>query len=227
MSDHSRIADHPSPSSSAAGFAESPRRLSRALRASLLALLIAGAATAGAQQADDEAITTGEPIACAQRDDAGHCVVTDEGATKPAATANGQALEAAHKAAIRHRDLERRALHELLLQRACGNQKTWCALNAASGCATQLAQMCTAAAQQAAACLKQAANYCTAFPQNDNCLKERQAQCPSAKKQKIEVLLAKYPKLSAQQVEHIRQVARQMDANLGSWINDLFNWLGL
>jgi hypothetical protein len=226
VSDHSRIADHPLPFSPA-GLLESPRRMPRALRASLLALLIASSATAGAQQADDDAIASGEPVACAQRDDAGHCVVTDESSTPPAATADSAALEAAHKAAIRHRDLERRALHELLLQRACSNQKTYCALNAAPGCAAQLAQMCTAAAQQAATCLKQAVSYCAAFPQNTHCLKDRQAQCPSAKKQKIEVLLAKYPKLSAQQVEHIKQVARQMDANLGSWVGDLFRWLGL
>jgi hypothetical protein len=136
-------------------------------------------------------------------------------------------LQAAHLTAIQRRNQEDRALRELLLQRACNNRKTYCAQNAAAGCAAQLAQMCTAIAQQATACLNQARQYCTTFPQNAGCLKQRQAQCPSAKKQSLEALLAKYPKLSAQQQEQVRQTARNIDSNLGgNWIGDLFRLLG-
>jgi hypothetical protein len=138
-----------------------------------------------------------------------------------------ESLQTAHRTAIRRNEQEQRALRELLLQRACTNRKAYCTQNPAAGCAEQLAQMCTAVAQQAKACLEQAKQYCTAFPQNADCLKQRQAQCPSAKKQTIDALLAKYPRLSAQQEEHVRSVARQMDSNFGgSWIGDLFRWLG-
>lgn len=136
-------------------------------------------------------------------------------------------LQAAHRTAIQRRNHEERALRELLLQRACNNKKAYCAQNAAAGCAQQLTQMCTAIAQQAKACLEQARQYCTTFPQNAGCFKQRQLQCPSAKKQSLDTLLAKYPNLSEQQQLHVRQVARNIDSNLGgNWIGDLFRLLG-
>jgi hypothetical protein len=136
-------------------------------------------------------------------------------------------LQAARRTAIQRHNHEERALRELLLQRACSNKRAYCTQNAAVGCAEQLTQMCTAIAQQAKACLEQARQYCTAFPQNGACFKQRLAQCPSAKKQSLDVLLAKYPNLSDQQQLHVRQVARNIDTNLGgNWIGDLFRWLG-
>jgi hypothetical protein len=140
---------------------------------------------------------------------------------------NVESLQTAHKAAIRHHDLEERALRELLLQRACNNKAAYCATSATVGCKQQLAQMCAAIVQQATTCLSQARQYCATFPQNADCLGQRQAQCPSAKKQSTDALLAKYPKLSAQQQAHVRQLAQQIDANLNtSWVGDLFRWLG-
>lgn len=202
------------------------------LRLTLLAAAVAGATAATAQQQDTPSLEQLESLrsaACAQPDADGRCPAEadPEDATGAEPAASTHTLDIAHKAAIRQREVERRALRELLLQRACNNRKAYCAQNAAPGCAEQLAQMCTAVAQQAAACAKQAVAYCATFPQIPNCVAQRQAQCPSAKRQRIDVLLAKYPQLSAQQVEHVKNVARQIDANLGSsWVGDLFRWLG-
>lgn len=159
------------------------------------------------------------------------CTDSADAATDGATDAAAQTRDTrdiARRAAIRQRNVEQRALRELLLQRACHNRKAYCAHNAAPGCAEQLAQMCTAAEQQAEACKRQAVSYCTTFPQIPDCVRQRLAQCPSARRQTVDALLAKYPQLSAQQVEHVKSVARQMDANIGSsWVGDLFRWLGL
>jgi hypothetical protein len=136
-------------------------------------------------------------------------------------------LQTAHRAAIRRNELERRALHELLLQRTCGKPAAYCAIDAAPDCATQLQQMCTAIQRQAATCQSNAALYCATAGQSSNCLKQRQALCPTAKKQTVDKLLAKYPRLTLQQQAHVRQVAQQIDANQGNWIGNLFRWLGL
>jgi hypothetical protein len=135
-------------------------------------------------------------------------------------------LQTAHRAATRRNELERRALQELLLQRTCGKPATYCAINATPDCATQLQQMCASIQQQAATCQKNAALYCATTGQSSNCLKQRQALCPTAKKQTIDKLLAKYPRLTLQQQAHVRQVAQQIDANQNNWIGNLFRWFG-
>lgn len=208
------------PSSPAIDF--KPRFLQRT---ALLAACITCAAAAGAEDpaADNASWLDGVRSRCEQQYSADQCRddrFLDE-------KYNVESLQVAHKAAIRHRELEQKALRELLLQRVCNNKAAYCANNASAGCAGQLAQMCAAIKQQAATCLAQAKQYCTAFPHNDDCLDQRQAQCPSAKKQSLDQLLAKYPKLSAQQQAHVRQVAQQIDTNLNTnWIGDLFRWLG-
>lgn len=188
-------------------------------------MLIAGASTVGAEPSNEENASwlDGIRAQCEQQYSLEQC--QDHNFLNE--HFHVDSLQAAHKSAIQRRTQEDRVLRELLLQRACNNKKAYCAQNAAAGCAQQLTQMCTAIAQQAAACLKEARQYCTAFPQNAGCLKQRQAQCPSEKKQSVDVLLAKYPNLSAQQQLHVRQVARNIDANLGgSWISELFRRLG-
>lgn len=136
-------------------------------------------------------------------------------------------LQTAHRAAMRRSELEQRALRELLLQRSCGNTAAYCSGDATTDCAAQLQQMCAAITQQAAACVSEAAQYCAASGQSSDCLKQRQPQCPSAKKQSIDELLVKYSKLTLQQQMHVRQVAQQIDANQdSSWIGNLFRWLG-
>lgn len=198
---------------------------STAIRISLIALLMASAAASGAQEqsdADRATLDNNQPR-CEQRDDTGQC----QDNTGSETSTKGTALEAARKAAIRHHNLEQRALQELLLQRACNTKSAYCAQNAAPDCVAQLEQMCASIAQQAATCLLQAAQYCGNFQQSSDCIKQREAQCPSTKKQSVDVLLAKYPKLSARQATHIRQVATQIDENLNTnWIGDLFRWLG-
>jgi hypothetical protein len=133
-------------------------------------------------------------------------------------------LQTAHRAAIRRNEMEQRALRELMLQHSCGNIAAYCA-NAAADCAGQLQQMCSTIQKQAAACVIQAAQYCAASGQGSACLAQRQALCPSPKKQPIDKLLAKYPKLTAAQQANVRRVGLQMDAKDSSWIGNLFRWL--
>ncbi|HSB94858.1 MAG TPA: hypothetical protein VLC91_00305 [Spongiibacteraceae bacterium] len=140
-------------------------------------------------------------------------------------------LQAAHRAAVRRKEMEQSALRELLLQRTCGNPAAYCAINTTADCATQLQQqlqqMCASIQQQTANCLNTATQYCASAGQSSNCLAQRRALCPTAIRQPIDTLLAKYPKLTLQQQMHVRQVAQQMDANQGgSWIGNLFRWLG-
>lgn len=196
------------------------------LRRALLAALVAGATTAaGAQEPEPDNISwlDGVRAQCEQQYDAERC--KDHEFLNQ--NFHVDSLQAAHRSAIQRRGQEERALRELLLQRACNNRKAYCAQNAAAGCAAQLAQMCTAIAQQAKACLGQAKAYCNAYQSEPDCLRLRQSQCPSAKKQSIDAFLVKYPKLSTQQQEQVRQAALRMDADFGgSWIGDLFRRLG-
>lgn len=136
-------------------------------------------------------------------------------------------LQTAHNTATRRQQQEQRALRELLLQRTCGSPATYCANNPAEDCAAQLQQMCASLQQQAATCVSQTVAICADGEANADCVVQRLAQCPSAKKQSVDKLLAKYPKLSTAQQIHIRQVAQQIDSNQSGWIGNLFSWLGL
>jgi hypothetical protein len=206
-----------------------PRTLRNApfLRRSLLALLVAGATTASAQQQEAEpgkpSWLDGVRAQCEQQYSAEQC--QDHEFLNQ--NFHVDSLQAAHRTAIKRRSQEETALRELLLQRACTNRQAYCAQSGAAGCAAQLAQMCTAIAQQAKACIAQAKQFCATYQVDSNCVSQRQLQCPSAKKQSIDALLVKYPKLSTQQQLQIRQAALRMDSDFGgSWIGDLFRRLG-
>jgi hypothetical protein len=134
-------------------------------------------------------------------------------------------LQIAHKAAIRHRQEEQNALRELSLQRLCDQDpKKFCG-TASADCILQMQQMCADIKRRAELCTVQAQQFCLDNPK-DNCLAERTRYCPSAKKQDIATLLAKYPKLTPTQKNRIAGVAQQMDAKNSNLIERLFEWLG-
>jgi len=135
-------------------------------------------------------------------------------------------LQVAHKASMRGKQEEQRALRELTLQRLCGqNPAKYCAGETDGLCAQQMAQMCADIRQRAANCIAYARQICSESTQS-SCLPQQSAFCPSAKKQDIKVLLAKYPRLSAEQKNRLTQTAQQLDKNNRGLIGNLFHWLG-
>jgi hypothetical protein len=199
---------------------------SRLLRHVLFASLVAAAAISSAQQQDEEpekaSWLDGVRAQCAEQYSADQCADPDF----LNANFHVDSLQAAHRTAIKRRGEEDRALRELLMQRACNSKKAYCEQNPGTGCAEQLKLMCTAFEQQVKRCLVQAKLYCTAYAAESGCTRERQAQCPAIKRQSVDKLLEKYPKLSAQQQENVRATAGKLDKNLGgSWITDMFRRL--
>lgn len=134
-------------------------------------------------------------------------------------------LQIAHDTARRRHEQERAALRELTLQRVCDDPQEACA-ESDSTCVAQTEQACAALKQQAAQCLAQVETFCAQNP-SAQCVAMRSVRCPSAKEQKIDDLLRKYPLLTATQKAHLRNVAQQLDANNRSVIGSLFQWLGL
>jgi len=137
-----------------------------------------------------------------------------------------RSLQAAHKASMRSRLEEQKALRELSLQHLCGHSpKKYCEGDATGDCIAQIQQMCLDISQRAAQCVAQAEPLCASNTAGD-CLARQTAYCPSAKKQPIGALLAKYPKLSPAQKNRLVQVAEQLDQKDRSLIGQLFQWLG-
>ena len=135
-------------------------------------------------------------------------------------------LQIAHKASIRHTQEERRALGELMLQRLCSQDlKKYCAVDGSTDCIPRTQQTCANIQRYAVACVTNAQQFCAENPQ-DGCLQSMGGHCPTSKKLNIDVLLAKYPKLTGPQQTHIRQVAAQIDASTRGLIGDLLSWFG-
>lgn len=138
-----------------------------------------------------------------------------------------QSLETAHRAAIRRTDLERRALNELTLQRICAvSPSSACATTNDPRCAAQVEQTCANLKNEAAACVQNAKNYC-ASASDANCFAQQTLHCPSAKKQPVEKVLAKYPKLSLEQKLRLTRIAQELDAKQGNWFSRLLDRVGL
>lgn len=134
-------------------------------------------------------------------------------------------LQIAHKASQRGRLEERRALRELSLQRLCGKKTSDFCDDGDALCAQQMTQMCDDLDRRADQCQAYAKDYCADSSERD-CSAQLTAYCPSAKKQDIDVLLAKYPKLSAEQKTRLAQVADALDRKNRGLIGNLFHWLG-
>ena len=135
-------------------------------------------------------------------------------------------LQVAHKASMRGRQEEQRALRELTLQRLCGQSVAKSCAGESDGlCAQQMTQMCADIRQRADNCVAYARQFC-AQNSESGCLARQSAFCPSAKKQDINALLAKYPKLSNDQRNRLAVVAQQLDKSNRGLIGSLFRWLG-
>lgn len=137
-----------------------------------------------------------------------------------------ESLAVAHRASTRQQRLERAALRELTLQHACNRPLATTCGGAADPalCATQIRQQCSSLAQQAANCQRNIATQCAGS--GSACVKQRAALCPSLRKQKVEVVLAKYPKLKPPQKATLTRAANQLEAQTG-WFGDLLAWVGL
>lgn len=137
-----------------------------------------------------------------------------------------QALDIAHHAAIRRMAVEKQALNELTLQRICDiSPSNACATTNDPRCETQVEQTCANLKIEAATCIQNAKNYCASASDN-NCLAQQTSHCPSAKKQPIEKLLAKYPKLSMEQKLRLTRVAQELDAKQSNWFARLLDRVG-
>lgn len=135
-------------------------------------------------------------------------------------------LQIAHRAAIRTRQEERRALQELSLQYLCGqNPDKYCEADTSGTCVPQMQRICLDLRTRAEQCAQQARQFCEQNPADD-CLSQRTRYCPSAKKQKIPELLAKYPKLSPEQKKRLALFANQLQEKNSGLIDRLFGWLG-
>lgn len=139
-----------------------------------------------------------------------------------------KSLEVAQRTAARRSQLQRAALRELTLQRAC-NQSLSNVCGAAEDpqqCATNLVQSCSMLSTQAATCLQNAKTSCATNSSNA-CIEQQAARCPSIKKQPIDVLVAKYPKLTLTQKNQLANTAQQLDATQSNWPTNLLGLLSL
>jgi hypothetical protein len=140
-----------------------------------------------------------------------------------------QSLDVAHRAGIRRDKVQRSALRELTLQRACNEpfSKVCGAAEDPQRCVTDLVQSCTVLKNQTVDCLQNVQHSCAADSNRSACIQQQAARCPSIKKQPTEVLLAKYPKLSPAQKNLLANTAQQLDAEQSYWPTGLLNLLGL
>ncbi len=136
-------------------------------------------------------------------------------------------LEVAHRAAMQRNQQEKKALRELTLQRICSiSAGTACASDAnIAQCTAQVEQSCVAFQAEADNCAQSAQQTCANEVDPNACYQRRTAQCPSFKKQPIEQLLAKYPRLSAAQKSRLIAAAAELDAKTGGLWSNLVEWL--
>jgi hypothetical protein len=142
--------------------------------------------------------------------------------------------EVARRAAVRGNREEQRATRELLLQYSglCEERSAkFCASNPGS-CSLQLQQSCQSLKQRAVYCQAQTRKYCARQRNSANCNEVLQKQCPSAKPQDIDQLLARYDDLTPVQKQRIKQLARQLketrdESLVDGLISSLMGLLGL
>lgn len=135
-------------------------------------------------------------------------------------------LETAHRAAIRRNRMAEEAMRELVLQYTCSDSpaKT-CGDDDSAQCIATVTQTCAKLKTEAALCIKAAETGCANTNNPASCYKQQVARCPSIKKQPINQLLAKYPKLSASQKAKLVSTAKTLDAKTRGWWSDLASWL--
>ena len=137
-------------------------------------------------------------------------------------------LQVAHRAASRRNEEAGKALRELTLQRVCNDAPAKsCASTGVdvAQCSAEITQACATLQAEAAACVQNATSLCIDNVDPNACYRQQLALCPSAKKQPIEQLLAKYPKLTAAQKSRLINAAAELDAKYGSWWSDMVAWL--
>lgn len=135
------------------------------------------------------------------------------------------------RAATRSNRDEERARREVLLQYTgvCDKQvATHCA--GTVGCSSRAAQICLSLQQRAEACRLQSRQFCAQQKISD--CRPVLARCPSAKKEKIDTILARHDDLSPAQKSRIRQLAQQLETTtdagvIGNIVNSLLGLLGL
>lgn len=133
-------------------------------------------------------------------------------------------LEIAHRAAIRRKQQNDKALHELILQRVCtASPSTVC--DDSEQCIAEVTRTCATLKAEATACVQRAKTNCSTTNDPSSCYQAQVAQCPSTKKLTIAELLAKYPKLSDSQKARLISTAAQLDAKTSGWWSNLVNWL--
>ena len=132
-------------------------------------------------------------------------------------------LEVAHRAAMQRNQQAQHALRELTLQRVCSVAASDnCASDVdAAQCIVQIEQACATLKVEAENCIRNAQLTCANDTDPSACSKRRIALCPSLNKQPIEQLLAKYPRLSAEQKSRLIASATELDAKTSGWWSNL------
>jgi len=136
-------------------------------------------------------------------------------------------LETAHRVAMQRNQQVQKALSELTLQRVCSaSASDNCASDAnAAQCIVQIEQACATLKAEAENCVRNAQSSCVSDADPSTCSKNRIALCPSLKKQPIEQLLAKYPRLNAAEKSRLIATAAEIDAKTTNWWSNLTQWL--
>lgn len=135
-------------------------------------------------------------------------------------------LQIAHRAAIRGNREEQRALREVVLQQLCDKSpEKSCTGSGNRQCVAQVSNLCANMNVQAAQCVARVEQMCANNAMN-NCKAKSVTQCPSAKKQKIAVLLSKYPRLSPEQKHNVALVAQGLEKQNAGLVDKLLGWLG-
>ncbi|HEY3700143.1 MAG TPA: hypothetical protein VGK97_12465 [Spongiibacteraceae bacterium] len=134
-------------------------------------------------------------------------------------------LQTAHRVATQRNQQATKALRELTLQRVCNTSPSSSCTGAdAAQCSVEISQACAVLKAEAAACIQNAKTLCVSSVDPSACVKQQSALCPAADKQPLDKLLAKYPKLTAQQKSRLIAAAAELDAKSSGWWN-LVGWL--
>lgn len=142
--------------------------------------------------------------------------------------------DVARRAAVRGNREEQRATRELLLQYSglCEARSAKFCANNPGTCSLQLAQSCQSLKQRANYCKAQTRQYCAEQRNRAACNEVLLKQCPSAKPENIDQLLARYDDLTPVQKQRIKQLAKQLketkdESLVGGLISNLMGLLGL
>lgn len=135
-------------------------------------------------------------------------------------------LQTAHRVATQRNQQVTKALRELTLQRVCNTSpNSSCTGADAAQCSAEISQACSELKAEAAACIQNTKTLCIDNVDPSVCVKQQSALCPSADRQPLDKLLAKYPKLTAQQKSRLIAAAAALDAKSSGWWSNLVSWL--